>query len=173
MSVAVKNRYDYEAHKADAPGVGFNPQKKSDRSLTNQADMEAADINVIMAKYEKNPGLIVDAVTGAERRPMYGDFTGMKNYHQTLSDIRRVEAAFAAQPVAIRNRFKNDVAQLIAFLDDPKNDAEAVELGLKEAPKPERRPNQKPKVEESPEAQAAAAAAAAAGQAGGAAGATS
>lgn len=122
-------RYDYAAQAEVAPGVSFDAKK--DKSLTNQADMESADINKIMARYEKT-GVLIDTL-GIERKPMYGDFSEVKDYHTSLAAIRRTEAAFGLLPAAIRNRFQNDPQALINFLEDPKNDKEAVELGLKDA----------------------------------------
>lgn len=37
-------------------------------------------------------------------------------------------------PSAIRDRFDNNVENLATFLSDSKNDAEAIKLGLKQAP---------------------------------------
>lgn len=124
MPVKIITRYDYEARASVAPGVNFDPKK--DKSLTNQADMPAADINNIMARFEKT-GLI----PGTERTPMYGDFSEVPDYHTSLSAIRRVETAFLQLPAKLRNRFENDPEKLLTFLDDSKNDEEAVELGLK------------------------------------------
>lgn len=131
--VQIITRYDYEAQAKIAPGVNFDPKnKKADRSLTNQADMENADINKIMARYEKT-GLLTDGF-GVERKPVYGDFTQVKDYHSLLSSIRNVERAFGLLPVSLRNRFENDPQKLIDFLDNPENDAEAIKLGLKDRP---------------------------------------
>lgn len=126
MTVAIQNRYDYKSH--SRPKVFFD--KKRDKSLTNQADMDAADINKIMARYEKT-GVLIDPL-GVERKPTYGDFTEIKSYHETLSAVRRAEQAFSLLPAVIRNRFDNDLQELINFLEDPKNDKEAVDLGLKD-----------------------------------------
>lgn len=129
MPVTVINRYDYDARALVAPGVNFDPKKnKADRSLTNQADMDAADINKIMARFEQT-GVLLDP-QGVERKPMYADFTEVKDYHSMLSALRRAETAFGLLPAATRNRFNNDPQQLIEFLDDPKNQKEAVKLGL-------------------------------------------
>lgn len=123
----IHNRYDYST--LPHPKVEFDAKK--DKSLTNQADMDSADINKIMSRYEKT-GQIIDT-SGVERKPMYGDFTEVKDFHTTLSAVRRAETAFAQLPANVRNRFDNDPQQLIDFLDKPENDDEAVKLGLKEA----------------------------------------
>ncbi|QXP08032.1 MAG: internal scaffolding protein [Arizlama microvirus] len=124
----IKTKYDY-AEKAKRPhGVNFTVK---DKSLTNQSDLPNTDINNIMARFEKT-GL----VPGTDRPPMYGDFTEVKDFHTQLSAIRRVEEAFLLLPAKVRNRFQNNPQDLINFLEDSKNDKEAVALGLKEAPPP-------------------------------------
>lgn len=123
----IKTKYAYETH--DHPGISFNPKtNKLDRSLTNQADLEASDINNIMKKYEKT-GVIVDAL-GIERKPVFGDFTEFKSYHETLASVRRAEGVFMQLPAATRNRFENDPEKLFQFLENPENKAEAIKLGL-------------------------------------------
>lgn len=120
----------YEYEKFEKPGVDFPKNDKDSRSKTIQSDMDVADINKIMARYEKT-GVIIDT-SGIERKPVYGDFTEIKDYHTSLSAIRNVERAFNTLPANIRNRFNNDPQTLINFLEDTKNDAEAVDLGLKD-----------------------------------------
>jgi len=131
MPVKIFSRYNTEAAVLPRPRISFDPKKKADQSMTNQADMDAADINKIMARYEKT-GVLVDP-SGVERKPTYGDFTEIKNYHQMLCSIRNVERSFNLLPAQTRNRFDNDPQKLIDFLEDPKNDKEAVKLGFKNA----------------------------------------
>jgi len=120
----IKTRYDYEAQAEKKPRVNFTNQK----SMTNQADMDSADINKIMAKYEKT-GVLIDQL-GIERKPSYGDFSEVPSYHEALSAVRRIEVAFNTQPAYIRNRFNNDPQELMSFLEDPNNRAEAIKLGI-------------------------------------------
>lgn len=124
----IVTQYEYE--KFEKPGVDFPASDKLSKSKTIQSDMDAADINKVMARYEKT-GVIIDPA-GIERKPVYGDFTEIKDYHTQLSAIRNVERAFDQLPAKIRNRFKNDPQTLIDFLEDSNNDREAVELGLKD-----------------------------------------
>lgn len=131
ISPNVISRYNYTALKAKKPVVYFDAKK--DKSLTNQADLESTDINKIMARYAVT-GQILDA-SGIERKPMYGDFTEVPTYHESLSAIRRTETAFSSLPASLRNRFNNDPQDLINFLEDQNNDDEAIKLGLKESKK--------------------------------------
>jgi len=59
----------YEYDKFEKPGVDFPANDKKSRSKTIQSDMDAADINKIMARFEKT-GVIIDQ-SGIERKPMF------------------------------------------------------------------------------------------------------
>lgn len=128
--VKIATMYDYDSQ--EKPKVNFDPSDKNSRSVTNQSDKDSTDINLIMKRYEKT-GLITDLITGNNRQPMYGDFTEVSNFHEMQSKIARVTQAFEALPASTRSKFNNDPAVLVDFLADPKNDAEAVKLGLKDA----------------------------------------
>lgn len=131
--IHIQTKYDYENR--PTPGIDFKPlTNPKDRSLTNQSDMDVADINKIMAKYEKT-GVLIDP-DGFTRQPTYGDFTEVKNYHEMMIAIRNVERAFDQLPAPIKNRFENDPQKLILFLDDPQNKDEAIKLGLIQAETP-------------------------------------
>lgn len=123
----ISTRYDYAS--IARPEVDFPKGDPSSVSMTNQSDRDSADINKIMARYEKT-GLITDLL-GNQRPPMYGDFTGIGDYHQLRITLARADEAFNALPATIRDQFKNDPSLLIEFLSDPKNNAEAIKLGLR------------------------------------------
>lgn len=112
-------RKPYDAHKRVR--VSF-----PSATPTKQSFKDSCDINKIMRRYE-NTGLIEHAqsVRGA-----YGDFTGVSDYHTSINRVMAAQDAFMALPAAIRKRFDNEPSELLAFLDDPANEAEAVELGL-------------------------------------------
>jgi phage internal scaffolding protein len=60
----------------------------------------------------------------------YGDFTDADDYHTALNKIIAAEDDFMALPAEIRTQFDNNPANLIGFLNDPSNKAEAEKLGL-------------------------------------------
>lgn len=103
-----------------------------DDGLTQQNFQEETDINNIMAKFAKT-GLVehVNRIAGS-----YGDFTTVQDYQLHLDQVMAADAAFMQLPAAIRRRFDNDPAHLLAFIQDPKNRDEAVSLGLVKAPPP-------------------------------------
>jgi len=100
--------------------------------LTQQHFKEETDINNIMAKFAKT-GLVdhVNKVAGS-----YGDFTTVQDYQLHLDQVMAANAAFMELPSKIRARFDNDPSHLLAFVQDPRNRDEAVELGLIDRPPP-------------------------------------
>lgn len=127
--IKIATMYDYESQAN--PGVLFSDEDPESRSVTNQSDKESSDINIIMKRYEKT-GLITDLLTGQRRTPQYGDFSNVGDFHQLQNTLARTREAFDALPASVRNQFQNDPANLIDFLADSNNDAEAVKLGLKD-----------------------------------------
>lgn len=125
----IATQYDHDS--VENPVAPFDPKSVS---LVNQSDRDHVDLNKMFARYEKE-GLIPDALTGNMRTPQYVDFTQIPDFLTMKNTIARVTQAFNAYPAPIRSRFQNDPALLIKFLSDPKNDAEAITLGLKPAPK--------------------------------------
>jgi len=111
-----------------------------DPSLTRQEFAEEADINSIMAKYQKT-GL----VPGTDRQPMYGDFADLPSYMEAQEIILRADAAFSALPAEVRRRFDNDPAEFVEFASDPKNIDQMRVWGLAE-------PLDEPEAPESPPA---------------------
>jgi phage internal scaffolding protein len=47
-----------------------------------------------------------------------------------MNALIAAESEFAALPAQLRNKFGNDPANLVQFLDNPENRAEAEKLGL-------------------------------------------
>jgi phage internal scaffolding protein len=64
--------------------------------------------------------------------PRYGDFSGIGDYHTALNRVIAAQDEFEGLPAQIRARFDNDPANLIEFLGNENNRAEAEELGLVE-----------------------------------------
>lgn len=97
-------------------------------SRTKQSFVEQCDINTIMKKFLKT-GIVehVERVNG-----QYGDFVGALEYHEAYNAVIAADQAFKLLPAELRNRFKNDVPAFLAFVHDPANEAEMIELGLLE-----------------------------------------
>lgn len=94
-------------------------------SLTVQSQAEDADINVLMERY---------GVTGKmpenPRVPVYGDFTGVKDYQSALESVIQADAAFGELPAAVRAKFDNDPQKLLEFVNNDANIEAARTMGL-------------------------------------------
>lgn len=91
-------------------------------SQTLQSDLEATLIPNIFQSHGVSP---------ETRTPMFGDFSTVPTSLQdAYNRILEAQAGFADLPSNVRARFGNDPMQLISFLNDPSNRAEAEKLGL-------------------------------------------
>lgn len=103
-----------------------------DDGRTQQSFKDETNINNIVAKFAKT-GLVehVNDVQGA-----YGDFTNVADYQLHLNQVMAAQDAFDRLPSGIRARFNNQPTVLLEFINDRRNDEEAIKLGLRQAPPP-------------------------------------
>lgn len=96
-------------------------------SLTRQEFLEESDINNIIDQYETN-GILPDT----KPEGLYGDFTDSRltNYQEAQNIVVGARELFERLPAKIRERFHNDAASLIEFVQDPENREEGVRLGI-------------------------------------------
>lgn len=106
-----------------------------DPGLTKQSDAKDSDINNILKKWEKT-GALPDMIV---REPRYGDFSNVTDYQEALHIVRHAEEQFISLDAHIRNRFDNDPAKFLEFVQDPKNEDEMENLGLLKPEAVERR----------------------------------
>lgn len=99
-------------------------------SLTKQSDRDHCDINKILARQGLN--IPNPTVMSYHREGMYGDFSGEYDLRTMLDMIRAGEAAFATLPFKVRERFRN-ADNMLTFMSDVNNRAEAISLGLIDA----------------------------------------
>lgn len=97
----------------------------SEPSLTQQHLGNECDINTIMERARRGLPVIQNA-----RQAIYGDVSSVPQYREMLDIIRHAGEQFMLLPAKIRDRFQNDPVELLRFLEDPTNAAEAVSLGL-------------------------------------------
>lgn len=95
-------------------------------SRTQQNFKDECDINRILDRWTRTGSLGNENV----KQPQYGDFTGVGDYHSICNNGIFARDSFSSLPDNIRKRFGNDPAELLSFLDDPKNRDEAEKLGL-------------------------------------------
>lgn len=100
--------------------------KEFSKSRTERHHRNECNINVIMRRAQKTGLVPMRDVTTA----MQGDFTEAEDFMQTQNKIARVKSEFERLPSNIRKYFRNDPAQLLAFVSKPENREKAVELGL-------------------------------------------
>jgi len=103
-----------------------------DKGFTVQADAESADINKIIARFEKGGSL---ARMNA-KEPFYGDVSDLGGLADCLIKVQKADELFMDLDAKVRERFENDPVQLIDFLEDPNNLKEAIDLGIV-SPRPE------------------------------------
>ena len=84
-----RSHYDYGE---PMPGIHFpNP------SLTQQHFKEEADINNIIAKFNRT-GFLVDPLTPATRQPMFGDFDKVPDFREAQNLIALAKEKFMELP---------------------------------------------------------------------------
>lgn len=110
----------------------------ADELITKQEFKDECDVVRIMRRYNEGamPAL-------SSRQPVYADVASVPDFLEAQQLVRDAQAHFNELPAEVRDRFGHDPVQLLAFLHDPANDAEARRLGLVN-PLPESPP---PKVE--------------------------
>lgn len=112
-----------------APSVGIVFEEAS---MTQQHFKDECDIDKILKKYNET-GFLVNPLES--RRPAkWGDFSSVNDYQQAMNKLVEVQEAFDSLPSKVRERFRNDPMQMLAFLEDEKNIDEAVSLGLVSPP---------------------------------------
>lgn len=123
-----KTLYNHDRdQESNDTGIAFDP----DEGLTIQHFRDECDINTIVKRF----GLTGELPQNLSM-PTYGDFRGISDYQTALNLVMEANRNFMTLPAELRARFENDPQQLLAFLDDEKNRAEAIELGLVKAPPP-------------------------------------
>lgn len=103
-------------------GISFLKEKM----MTKQSMIQECDVNLIMSKWRKT-GEVTHTNNAAGS---YGDFSDSTDYLSAQLAVQAADEAFKALPAHVRDRMDNNPAELIEFLADPDNDAEAVELGI-------------------------------------------
>lgn len=102
-----------------------------ERSKAKPEFAKDANINRLMAKYKRTG--IIDPLIYRDMK--YGDFASGSDFAEMAIKVTDAQEEFLSLPSHIRNRFQNNPVKLLDFLADPKNDEEAIKLGLKDRPK--------------------------------------
>ena len=117
---------DSDIHIENRPSSSFSPRRVSQsfdgvESLTVKSDMPMTSIRELLRRgsVPENPNEMT-----------YGDFTDVVDYETVLQRVITAQESFDSLPAKVRDRFKNDPANLIEFLNDESNRDEAIKLGL-------------------------------------------
>ena len=97
----------------------------SQPSLTKSEFKDECDINNVVKR-----ALRTGVLPGVDRQALYGDFSQVENYAEAQIKIAEAKSEFEQLPSGIKEKFDNDVTNLLDFVDDPENEAEAIKLGL-------------------------------------------
>ena len=123
-------------------------------SLTQQHFKDECDINVIIARHDTTGLWCKPGDLAKVRQPLFDDFSVVPDFMDAQNFLIEAGELFDALPSRVRKRFNNSPAELLEFLNDPANAAEAVALGLVSAPAPSPAPSE-PVVEPAPPIKAA------------------
>lgn len=98
----------------------------TDPSMTQQQFQDECDINTIMQQFKVTGQLPVSG-----RMPEYADYSdAVTDYQTAMNAIREAKENFMSLPSRVRERFHNDPQELLDFVMDKDNQAEAERLGL-------------------------------------------
>jgi phage internal scaffolding protein len=98
-------------------------------SMTKQQHFDDCDINKIVARFDATG--VLEHIRDVE--PQFIDATTM-SYHDAHNLVAAANSAFGSLDAQMRYRFNNSPAEFVSFLEDSRNDPEAITLGLKIAP---------------------------------------
>lgn len=92
--------------------------------MAKQEPAADADINNMVNRFFKTGYM---PQTG--KQPRFGDFTG-PGFHEMHNAVAAAKAQFLGLEPKLRRRFGNSVGNLVEWVNDPSNEAEAIKLGL-------------------------------------------
>lgn len=116
----MKFRTNYDEKK---PSKGFTFTLPS---RTKQSELEASDINNIMARYATT-GTLTHLASG---QPLYGDFSEVEDYQASLDKVMSAEEKFMSLPSDIRKKFDYDPQKMVEFILNPNNREECIKFGF-------------------------------------------
>lgn len=98
-----------------------------DAHKTDQQFKKDCDANHIIDKM-KRTGTVTHL---ARCQGSYADVSEVTDLHDSLIKVEKARAAFMNLPGKIRQKFNNSMEDYVSFLQDPRNNEEAIALGLK------------------------------------------
>lgn len=102
-------------------------------SMTKQEFASQCDINNIIKEFSLTGQ--ISHINAAAKQGAFINLPDSVDYQEHLHAIKAAGDAFNALPAKIRDRFQGDPANFLAFVEDPANAEELVELGIRERPR--------------------------------------
>lgn len=99
-----------------------------DPSMTKQSFVAECDINNIVRDFTQHG--MIQHINERAAMGAFVDLPDTMDYQQALEIARQAQTAFDQLPAKVRARFDNDPTEFLAFMQDPANQDEAIELGL-------------------------------------------
>lgn len=104
-------------------GEFFTPPRR-----VKQNHLDECDINNILKQF-KNTGQL-NHIRANSALGTYADLPDNLDFQESMNIIKQGEYAFSTLPAKVRDRFGNDPANFLEFMADPRNQDEAIKLGL-------------------------------------------
>lgn len=121
----VRNRF------SDIENTGLDTGSET---KVQQQFAEQCDINNVVTRFKKT-GLLQSTPSRSVSRsgPVFGAYP-FNDFQDAYLHIQKVKEQFMALPARVRQRFDNNPANIVRFVEDPANAKEALKLGLLEPP---------------------------------------
>jgi len=95
---------------------------------TQQQFKDDSDINLILGRYARTGGSMTPGPN--DPQPIYGDFSNGEDFNSAQLKIANAKSSFESYPPDIREKFANNPALMLDFIDNPANEQQAIEMGL-------------------------------------------
>jgi len=109
-----------------------NPLVFDEPSLTDQSQASSCDLQTIIDWHARSGSWVMPNQKLRPEAPTFEDVSAYANvdYQDAYNMVVKAEEAFMTLPAAVRARFLMTLQVFFAFLQDPSNRDEAVQLGL-------------------------------------------
>lgn len=126
----LRGRFSRQVHAAENRPEGA-------KSMAQKQFAHDADVNNLWKRFKGPP----PQSPTATRVPSFRDFTNVPTFLDQMNAMAKVRQDYEALPAKVRKRFHSPL-EIIMFLQDPNNEAEAIKLGF--IPKPPIQPKGPP-----------------------------
>lgn len=103
----------------------FGGTVNNEESKTIQSGKDDADINVMMRRFG-----VTGMIPQVPVPPTYKEFSEVFDYQSAMNLVLAGQKSFMALNADVRERFNNDPAKFLAFVENTANDDELRKMGL-------------------------------------------